>query len=176
MTCDMNHMDNEDKGHLALGVCRIFMGILIFWGFWDKLLGLGFRTVPEMAMINGGSPTEYYLTHLVSGPLEGIYASLAGNPILDAMLMFALFACGLGLILGIASRLTTLGTCIFMAMMFSLQIPNMDNPILDYHIICLVLALTIYWLNGFSYLGLNKWWNDLKIVQRIRVRDIPVLG
>ena len=39
---DVRDMDYACKGHVSLGVGRIALGLLIFWGFWDKLLGLGY--------------------------------------------------------------------------------------------------------------------------------------
>lgn len=173
---DVRGMDSTCKGQISLGVSRIALGLLIFWGFWDKLLGLGYPSPPEVAVINGGSPTEYYLSSLVTGPLKDFYAGLAGNAAVDFLLMFALFACGLGLILGIASRLTTLGTVAFMVLMFSLNMPDANNPILDYHILCIIFVLTIYWLDGFSHMGLGKWWNDLAIVQKVHIGNIRILG
>ena len=43
-------------------------------------------------------------------------------------------------------------------------------------IICIIFTLAIYWLDGFSYLGLGRWWNNLAIVQKIRIGDIRPLG
>ena len=145
------------------------LGFMLIWAFLDKLLGLGMPTTPDAAMINGGSPTEYYLSHLVNGPFEGIYSSLAGNPVLDILLMAGLLLVGAAMILGVASRLSTVGMCVMMALMFSLEIPPDDNPFVDYHIIYILASIAIYYLGGYGALGLGERWSELSIVKRFPI-------
>ncbi|MGN0099270.1 MAG: hypothetical protein ACI38Y_08105 [Candidatus Methanomethylophilaceae archaeon] len=158
---------NEGRGHLMLGLVRIVLGFMFVWAFFDKLLGLGMLTTSEAAIINGGSPTEYYLSQLVSGPFEGMWHALAGNAIVDFLLMFGLIAVGVCLMLGIASKLSTIGMVIMMALMYTLCVPPSDNPLVDYHILYILAALAVYFLNGFSYLGFEDKWRGLGIVKKI---------
>lgn len=160
---------DRGKGELVLGILRIVLGFMLIWAFLDKLLGLGMPTTPDAAMINGGSPTEYYLSHLVSGPFEGVYSSLAGNPVLDILLMAGLLLVGAAMILGVASRLSTAGMCVMMALMFSLEIPPDDNPLVDYHIVYILASIAIYYLDGYSALGLGERWFELSIVKRFPI-------
>ncbi len=159
----------ENKGPLCLAIMRIMLGWMMIWAFLDKMFGLGFPSPPEVAVINGGSPTEYYLTELVSGPFAEIWHALAGNAVIDAMLMFGLIAVGLGLTLGMASKLSTIGMTAMMIMMFVLEMPPADNPLIDYHIIYVMATLSVYWLGGFDTLSLNDRWKSLGIVQRIGI-------
>ena len=137
------------RGAICLGILRIAMGWTMVWAFMDKLFGLGFPSTHDVAMINGGSPTEYYLTYLVDGPFEGIWNSLAGNAVVDWLLMF-------GLIL---------------ALMFALEVPPADNPLIDYHIIYIIAALAVYWLGGYGHLGLQGRWSELPIVRRLPILE-----
>lgn len=160
---------DRGRGELVLEILRIVLGFMLIWAFLDKLLGLGMPTTPDAAMINEGSPTEYYLSHLVSGPFEGIYSSLAGNPVLDILLMTGLLLVGVAMILGVASRLSTVGMCVMMALMFSLEIPPDDNPFVDYHIVYILASIAIYYLGGYGALGLGERWSELSIVKRFPI-------
>ena len=160
----------EDKGRYALSVMRIVLGFMLIWAFFDKLLGLGRLTDKSNAMINGGSPTEYYLGELVKGPFEGMWNALAGNQFVDLLLMFGLLAVGSALMLGIASRLSVIGMTVMMALMYTLCIPPSDNILVDYHIVYICGILAIYWLGGFDRMSLKRYWNGLPVV-----RDVPIL-
>ena len=54
-------IDLRESGPLALGLMRIVLGFMLVWAFLDKMFGLGFPSPSSAAVINGGSPTEYYL-------------------------------------------------------------------------------------------------------------------
>ena len=157
---------NEGRGGMVLGIVRIVLGFMFIWAFFDKLLGLGMRTTPEAAVINGGSPTAFYLSQMVSGPFEEMWNALAGNAFIDFLLMFGLLAVGACLVLGIASKLSTIGIVIMMALMFTLCIPP-----LDYHIVYILTALAVYFLNGFSYIGLEDRWRELGIVKKLPILE-----
>lgn len=97
--------DRNEWGLRMLAVMRIVLGFMMIWAFLDKMFGLGMLTTPEAAVINGGSPTEYYLSELVSGVFAGFFHAIAGNPVVDFLLMAGLLLVGIGLVLGVASRL-----------------------------------------------------------------------
>ncbi len=67
----------------AWAVARLSLGAIFLWAFFDKLFGLGFATQREDAWINGGSPTFGFLTFGTHGPLQGLYADIAGNAAVD---------------------------------------------------------------------------------------------
>lgn len=165
----LSGMDREEKGRICLAVLRIVLGFMLVWAFFDKLLGLGMLTTPEMAVINGGSPTEYYLSELVSGVFAGMFHAIAGNAVVDFLLMAGLILVGLGLMLGIASKLSTVGLCIMMALMYMMSVPPSDNPIVDYHIVYILAVVTVYWLGGFETISLNRWYCRIGIVNRWRI-------
>ena len=165
----MEYETPEQKGKIALAVLREVLGFMLIWAFFDKLLGLGRLTDKSAAMINGGSPTEYYLSQLVSGPFEGMWNALAGNQFIDLLLMFGLFAVGFALMFGIASRLSVIGMVIMMVLMYTLCIPPDDNILVDYHIAYICGILAVYWLGGFDRISLKKYWNELPIVKDYKI-------
>ncbi|MGN0138817.1 MAG: hypothetical protein ACI381_09455, partial [Candidatus Methanomethylophilaceae archaeon] len=85
--------------------------------------------------------------------------------------MFGLIAVGACLMLGIASKLSTIGIVVMMALMFTLCIPPSDNPLVDYHIVYILTALAVYFLGGFSYLGLEDRWRELGIVKKLPILE-----
>jgi thiosulfate dehydrogenase [quinone] large subunit len=162
-------METERIGLNLLGVFRILVGWLMLWAFLDKMFGLGFETPAGSGMIDGGSPSSF-VVYVTSGLLKDFYVSLAGNTVIDILLMLGLLALGISLILGIASKLSTIAVSAFLLIMWTLTIPPSDNPIIDYHLILLVGMLAIYFLGGFSVYSVNHLWVKLPIV-----RDLSIL-
>ena len=152
---------------MFLGVARIMLGFMFLWAFFDKLLGLGMPSTYEAGIIHGGSPTEYYLTYLVDGPFANVWNALAGNALVDFMLMFGLLAVGITMILGIASKLSTIGFVTMCILMYTLNMPPSDNPLIDYHLLYAVVGLAVYYLDGYSILGLEDKWKETKLVKVI---------
>lgn len=158
--------DRAEWGLRLLAAIRIVMGFMLLWAFADKLFGLGMLTTPEAAIINGGSPTEYYLTELVSGVFTGFFNAMAGNPAVDLLLMAGLLLVGIGLVMGIASKLSCIGMCVMMALMYMLSVPPVDNPLVDYHIVYILAVLAVYMLGGFGKWSLEEAWVSLGPVRR----------
>lgn len=158
----------------AIASMRIGLGIIFLWAFFDKLFGLGYSTcrnaetqVTEVmcnnAWLSGGSPTTGFLSFGTSGPLADFYQSLAGNPFIDWVFMIGLAGIGLGLILGIAIRLATIGGILMMILMYTAALWPDTNPILDDHIIYAIALLVILFSNNLQVWGLGSWWNDQKL-------------
>ena len=85
------------------------------------------------------------------------------------VLMFGLLAVGTALMLGIASRLATIGMAIMMLMMYTLVLPPSDNILVDYHIVYICGILAIYWLGGFDRISLNGYWKELPVVKDYQI-------
>lgn len=161
--------DRRELGEYALAALRMVFGFMLIWAFLDKLLGLGMLTTPEAAVINGGSPTEYYLSELVSGVFADLFHGLAGNPVVDFLLMAGLLMVGIALLMGFASKLATVGMCVMMFLMYLLAVPSADNPLVDYHIAYILAMTAIYLLGGFDRLSVNGRWSELGIVRRFPI-------
>ena len=126
-------MTNRNQTTLWLLV-RLALGLILLWAFFDKLFGLGFATPAASAWVNGGSPTNGFLSH-VAGPFGGFYNAIAGNLIIDWLFMLGLLGLGLGLITGLASKLTGWGGLILMVLMWGASLPLKNHPFIDEHII-----------------------------------------
>ena len=154
------------KDKVALGLLRIFLGFIFLWAFLDKLLGLGFATKSADAWIRGGSPTLGFLKNAAKGPLANFYHAIAGTPVVNWMFMLALLLIGLGLILGIAMNLTVAGGTALFLMMWSAVLPPSSNPLIDDHIIYVLVLFVLLFLNAGDYLGLGKKWKALRFVKK----------
>ncbi len=163
-------MDREEKGEYCLAVFRIMVGWIMLWPFFDKLFGLGFQTPPGSGFIDGVSPSSF-VVYVTDGIFKDFYTSLAGNQIIDIIFMLGLLALGISLMLGIASKLSTIGIIAFLFIMYTLRIPPEDNPIIDYHLILIAGMVATYFLGGYERLSLNSKWRELWIVKKFPILE-----
>ncbi len=162
--------DRQTLGQNFLAAFRILVGWIFLWPFFDKLLGLGFETPAGMGYIDGGSPSSFVI-YVTKGIFADFYTSLAGNGIVDIVMMLALLAIGLSLMLGIASKLGTIGCISFLIVMYTLCIPPTDNPIIDYHILLCFGMLAVYYLGGFERLSLYDRWKEFSLVKKVPILE-----
>lgn len=157
---------SDNKINYLLGLTRIAMGWIFLWAFLDKAFGLGFATLGEKAWIAGGSPTNGFL-----GSTEGYFAffyhALAGNFFVDGLFMVGLLLIGLSLILGIFNKLATYSGSLLLLLMFFAVIPLKNNPIIDDHIIYILVLFLLNSLKAGNYIGFRKEWIKTNLVQRI---------
>lgn len=167
---------------MALAVLRICFGFTFVWAFLDKLLALGYSTgknpetgavdrLGDAAWINGGSPTEGFLTFGVpeDNPFKDTFNSIAGQTWADWLFMLGLLGIGLALLLGFAIRLAGLAGAILYLLMWLAVLPLENNPVVDDHltgaVVVVVLALTL----AGDTLGIGKMWARLPLVRRIAI-------
>lgn len=165
-------MDNISKDHVKksrymLAILRISMGWIFLWAFLDKLLGLGFATLPEKAWILGNSPTSGFLKFATIGPFAGFYQSIVGNPIIDLIFMLGLLFIGIALILGIGMRIAGYsGALMFLLMYTAGFLPPTNNPFLDEHIIYMIIMIYLAITKSGQTLGLGRWWANMKFIKK----------
>ncbi len=151
---------------IGLAVLRIGYGLTFLWAFFDKLLGLGFATKPENAMLSGGSPTKGFLSNSAEGPFKDVYLAISGAAWADVLFMAGLLGIGLALTLGIGMRIAGVSGAIMYVLMWTVALPPTTNPVIDDHILgaiaVVVLALA---LSGDTW-GLGRWWSRTSVVQR----------
>ena len=163
-------MDDKTTGLYVLAAFRVLTGWIMLWPFLDKMFGLGFQTPHGGGWIDGVSPSSY-VVYVTDGVFKDFYASLAGDFVIDVVLMAALLVLGVTLTLGIASKLTTFGMCAFLLVMYSLHVPPADNPVVDYHILLVLGVLATYFLGGYEKLSLHPRWTELSIVKRFPILE-----
>ena len=136
-----------------IAALRIATGFVFLWAFLDKTFGLGYSTPDARAWINGGSPTNGFLSHVDYGPFKGFFNAIAGNPIADWLFMLGLLGVGVAAIAGAGLRIAAIAGSLMMLMMWVAEWPfaqftetgdptGSTNPIVDYHIIY-ALALIV---------------------------------
>lgn len=171
--------DDGDRGRYVWALLRIGLGLIFLWAFFDKLIGLGFATCKDSsgsvvtmcskAWINGGQPTKGFLMG-AKGPFESIFHSLAGNTFVDFLFMTGLLLIGLALIAGIGVRIATGAGSLLMFLMWLAVLPPAQNPVLDDHIIYILVLCGVYITNSKQVWGLRNWW-----VKQDIVKQYPVL-
>ncbi len=147
---------------------RISMGWLFLWSFFDTLIGLGFATSPEEAWLAGGSPTFGFLSFATRGPFAPVFQSLAGHPVTDWLFMMGLLFVGSALLVGIGVTIAGYAGALMMASMWLSRLPPEHNPILDEHIIYVIVLIGLARVKAGKWLGLGKWWSG-------KVKDYPFL-
>lgn len=150
---------------------RIALGWTFIWAFFDKLLGLGYATQSANAWVNGGSPTTGFLKFATSGPLSDFYSGLAGNAVVDWLFMMGLLFIGGALLLGIGVRIASYAGTLLMLLMWSSRLPPENNPIIDEHIVYILVLLTLGVVKAGQYLGLGKWWANTGWVKRFPILE-----
>ena len=158
----------KDKERYIWAALRIGVGWLLLWPFLDKLFGLGFATASEDAWIAGGSPTFGYLKFATSGPFAPLFQSLAGNPVVDWLFMLGLLFVGLALLLGIGLNIAGYSGAMMMLFLWLSRLPPENNPVLDEHIVYMIVLIGLARVKAGQWFGLGKWWSRL-------VKDYPAL-
>ena len=121
---------------------RFVMAFIFLWAFVDKVFGGGFKTKPVDAWINGGSPTTGFLKFGTHGPFVEMFKLLAGIQLVDWMFMLGLLFVGLTLLLNKYVVWGAVAGIVMMVLMWLSLFPPENNPIIDEHVVyILVLAL-----------------------------------
>ena len=144
------------SSYLLLGVLRLALGWIFLWGFLDKVSGWA----------AGGSPTTGFLTNATQGPFQPLFQSLAGQAWVDWLFMLGLLLIGVALILGVGVKIAGWTGAIMMALMFLAVLPPEHNPILDEHVVYLLLLVGFTVSDAGDYLGFGKWWGSVPFVKK----------
>jgi len=155
----------------ALAVLRVTTGFVFLWAFLDKTFGFGYATPSAKAWVNGGSPTKGFLSSVETGPFQSLFHNLAGTTFADVAFMLGMLGVGLALILGIGLRVAAGAATALMAMMWLAEWPlakGSSNPLIDYHVVYALAAVTLALTYAGHTWGLGRWWARLPIVQKNR--------
>jgi thiosulfate dehydrogenase [quinone] large subunit len=165
----------------ALATLRIAFGITFLWAFLDKAFALGFHTgydqegnldrFGDAAWINGGSPTEGFLMFGVpeGNPFKGFFNGMADSVFIEWLFMAGLLGIGLTLLLGIGMRIGTAAGAAMYAFMYAAALPLENNPVVDEHLIgIIVMAVLALGAAGTTW-GLQNRWNRTDLVTKLPV-------
>ncbi|MCC6643386.1 hypothetical protein IT411_01435 [Candidatus Peregrinibacteria bacterium] len=147
-----------------LVLIRLSMAWIMLWAFMDKLWGLGFGTTVANSWLQGHSPTSGFLKSS-AGPLAGVFQGMVGNPIVDWLFMLGLLLIGLALLLGIGVRIAGGAGALMMLLMWASHFPPSQNPLIDDHIIYLLIFILLAKnAEGIGRIGI--WWAGQKLVKK----------
>ena len=162
----------------ALAVLRIAFGITFLWAFLDKAFALGFHTgydqegnldrFGDAAWINGGSPTEGFLSFGVpaDNPFKDVFNSMAGQAWVDWLFMLGLLGIGVTLLLGVGMRIGTAAGALMYAFMYAAVIPLENNPVVDDHLVGIIVMVVLALGAAGTTWGLGKRWNETELVKK----------
>ncbi|WP_415949462.1 hypothetical protein [Streptomyces sp. KLOTTS4A1] len=156
---------------------RLLMGFVFLWAFLDKTFGLGYATPDANAWIDGGSPTQGFLSGVSAGPMESTFHEWAGAGWADWLFMLGLLGIGLALVTGAALRLAAVAGTLLMALMWIAEWPPAQhlsdgspsmstNPFVDYHLIYAVVLVALAVASAGDRLGVGRLWARLPLVRR----------
>ena len=187
----VSHTDHDDRGpwgDRALATLRIAYGITFLWAFLDKTFALGFGTGAQFAedgsrtgidfmakdgaWLNGGNPTEGFLAFGVpaDNPFKDMFTAMAGDTWVNVLFMVGLLGIGLSLLLGVAMRIGAAAGALMYALMYAAVLPLENNPVVDDHLVgVIVMAVLALGAAGTTW-GLGHWWNRTEVV-----KNYPVL-
>lgn len=142
-----------------LAAVRILIGFEFLWAFVDKTFGLTFSTPVGQAWINGVSPTTGYLSG--ERALQSIYEPMAEVWIVDVLFMAGLLGVGIGLIFGIAVRISAVAGALMLLLMWTAAFPINTNPLVNYNLIQAVMVLVFPFILTHQKLSLRAPWERL---------------
>lgn len=145
---------------------RLSLGWVFVWAFLDKTFGLGHETAGKDAWVNGGSPTKGFLAFAASGPFEGMYHQIAGQTWADWLFMIGLLGIGVGLLLGIAMRVTAASGALLLVLMWTVVLPPANNVFMDDHLIYALVLVLLAAIGAGHTLGLGARWEQISMVRR----------
>jgi thiosulfate dehydrogenase (quinone) large subunit len=164
---------------------RVVVGFEFLWAFLDKTFGLGYGTESAQAWIHGGSPASGVMFAL-TGPFTGFYETITGGhhvtgftaqgapqgfvPVdawVDWIYMGAMLLIGLGLVLGVMTRLAAIGGIVWMTIFYTATFfaTPRYNPVFDEHVLAAIALVGIIFANAGRYYGLGKIWQRLGFVR-----------
>lgn len=160
----------------ALATLRIAYGLTFLWAFFDKTFALGWHTGYDQAgnldrygpaaWVNGGSPTEGFLSSVSPDNwFHGFYTGLAGQAWVDWLFMIGLLGIGLTLLLGVGMRIGTAAGALMYLLMYGASFPLENNPVVDDHLIGIVVMAVLALGAAGSTWGLGRWWNRTQVVE-----------
>lgn len=128
---------------LLLFLLRVSLGWFFFYAGFSKLTA-----------VQGFSAKAYLLN--LKGPFANLFLSLAGNALVDQLVMWGLTLIGLCLILGVLVRFASFWGVIMMVLFYLSAYPPAHAFLVDDHIIYIAILLFLMASNaGYNY-GLGK--------------------
>ena len=159
----------KSGGAVAIALLRLSIGFVFLWAFLDKFFGLGYATPSARAWINGGSPTNGFLSRVDVGPFQSAFNAIAGTWWADTLFMLGLLGVGLAVMLGVFLNVSAIAGSLMMVLMWAAEWPlaqftssgeltGSTNPFMDYHLIYALVLIVLAVIGAGRYFGIAPWW------------------
>ena len=125
---------------LALFILRVSLGWFFFYAGFSKFAGFS---------------AKGYLLNL-KGPFAGMFLPLAGNMLVDQLVIWGLTLIGLCLILGVLVRFASFWGIVMMVLFYLSAYPPEHAFLVDDHIIYIAAFLVLMVSNAGHFYGLDK--------------------
>ncbi len=128
---------------MALFSLRVFLGWLFLYAGFEKLIAVG------------GFSAKGFLLNL-HGPFSAFYLPLAGNHLVDGLVVWGEILIGICLILGLLVRFAGFWGIIMMLLFYFAGFPPQNSFIVDEHIIYALVLILFMVSNSGYFWGLDK--------------------
>ena len=143
------------KGWSLFGM-RLAIGFMFLWGGYEKI----------EAELGGKLATSGFLSHAVSGPFAVFFNGLAGNPVVDALVVYGELLIGISIMLGIFTRVGAISGILINFMFYISQLPVQNNPIVNEYVVYMFVFLGMFFLVPGRFLGLDGILQNSGFVER----------
>ncbi len=148
--------DRRNPVKWATFALRMAIGWVFLWAGAIKLYN---------EITTGKSATAGYLQFATYGPFAGFFQAMAGNPVVNALLVWGLLLVGIALILGAATRFAAISGIIMMMLMYFSALPPANNPFMDDHIIYAMLLGYLAVAGSGRFLGVDALVEKFRVVK-----------
>ena len=146
----------------ALVATRLVMGWILFWGGLSKIVDPSWSAAGYLA--NAVHP---------SNPFVEVFASMAGSALVDWLVMLGLLLTGLGLLLGVATRLCAFFASIMMLLFWAAALqggllaflPLEHGFVINEHVLYVMVLWGLSAFGAGQILGVDGWLRKKAFVQ-----------
>lgn len=142
------------KTQIVILLLRLFIGVLFLWSGISKLIG--------------GFSAERYLLNSTSGLFSDVFSSLAGNTLIDSLVVTGEIGIGLSMLFGIVVRFGSFSGILMMILYFLSSFPSDHGPV-DLHVVYALVFVLFVVADAGTYFGIDKYLKQLSWVKRYRL-------
>lgn len=133
----------KNKSSLATFLLRLALGWVFFYAGWEKLT------------MQGGFSAKGFLFNL-HGIFSAFYLPLAGNHIIDLLVVWGEILIGICLISGLLVRFASFWGIVMMLLFYFAQYPPKNAFLVDNHIIYVLVLVYFMASNAGCFWGMDK--------------------
>jgi len=146
----------------AIFVGRLALGFVFLWGGIQKIITEMSGKMATAGFLSGPS--------VASSPFAGFFNGVAGNWTVEYLVVYGELLIGIALLLGVFVRFASLSGIAMMTLFTIAMWPIADtptsNPVVDVRTFYLVVFAMVFFLAPGRFLGIDRWLEGTKFVQR----------